>query len=46
MERCTLGNFDSQGGGLFLEGADGGTATLINSNVYENEALGNVCVLF
>ena len=31
-----------QGGGLYIHG----TATLINSNVYENEASGSVCSLF
>ena len=37
---CLL--FSSQGAGLYISG----TATLINSNVYENEASGNVCSLF
>ena len=34
--------FSSQGAGLYISG----TATLINSNVYENEASGSVCSLF
>jgi len=37
---CLL--FSSQGAGLHISG----TATLINSNVYENEASGSVCSLF
>ena len=34
--------FGLQGGGLYIQG----TATLINSNVYENEAWEYVCSLF
>ena len=34
MERYALGVFGLQGGGLNIQG----TATLINSNVYQNEA--------
>ena len=35
-------SFGSQGGGLYIVG----TATLTNTNVYENEATGSVCSLF
>jgi hypothetical protein len=42
--KCSAGCllFSSQGAGLYISG----TATLINSNVYENEASGTVCSLF
>jgi hypothetical protein len=44
---CLL--FSSQGAGLLVyrvRGSFSGTATLINSNVYENKASGHVCSLF
>ena len=40
---CRLLIFSSQGGGVYVD--FGGEATLINSNVYQNEAE-NVCLLF
>jgi hypothetical protein len=43
MKRSPLAcSFGLQGGGLRIDG----TATLINSNVYKNEASGDVCSHF